>query len=346
MIERNRTASNVLALLAAAAALYAAAGVCLTVAASFFLAVLLEPLTAWWAHRGLARKWAASLSVAVFLVSICLIGWGCWQPIARTYAQIPQYSEKIHHLRQVAETRLHRIENSSAPRAASPSNVQRVEIVGDRNSLWSSLFRATRSFLGAAGIVVFVPFLVLFGLIEKESLLTALLPLLGGEERADAIFDEISSMVRAYFLGSLIAGTVMALAQGTTYLAMGMQNAAGLGLLTGFINIIPILGLPAAFILAGAQGMLQFDTFLPFIVIACVLTAMHIFVESYIIPRVIATRVRLNSTAATLALLVWGWLWGAIGFFLAVPLTALIRILLENADEGARVAALLGERRR
>jgi hypothetical protein len=51
----------------------------------------------------------------------------------------------------------------------------------------------------------------------------------------------------------------------------------------------------------------------------------------------------LNTVAATFGLVFWGWLWGPIGVFLAVPLTAMLKILLNLKEETAPFALVLSQ---
>ena len=46
-----------------------------------------------------------------------------------------------------------------------------------------------------------------------------------------------------------------------------------------------------------------------------------------------------------LSLVFWGWAWGPIGMFLSVPITMLVKILLENSDDLRWVAVLMGSAR-
>jgi predicted PurR-regulated permease PerM len=86
---------------------------------------------------------------------------------------------------------------------------------------------------------------------------------------------------------------------------------------------------------------MQFDGVMPFIIIGVCVTALHLVTGSYVIPRFIGDRVRINSVAAIVGLLFWWWLWGVIGFLLAMPLTALVRILLESNPRTAAMGELL-----
>ena len=44
-----------------------------------------------------------------------------------------------------------------------------------------------------------------------------------------------------------------------------------------------------------------------------------------------------------LSVVFWGWLWGIAGMFLAVPLTMLLKVLLDNSDEFRWLAVAIGK---
>ena len=60
-------------------------------------------------------------------------------------------------------------------------------------------------------------------------------------------------------------------------------------------------------------------------------------------PKLIGKRLQLNPLAVTIALLIWGWLWGAVGLILAVPLTAALKIIFDNVESLRPYGAWLGE---
>jgi len=49
----------------------------------------------------------------------------------------------------------------------------------------------------------------------------------------------------------------------------------------------------------------------------------------------------LSTTVVFLSLVVWGWVWGSVGMLLSVPLTMVLKIMLENSKEYSVVATLL-----
>src|SRR5260221_351634 len=69
-----------------------------------------------------------------------------------------------------------------------------------------------------------------------------------------------------------------------------------------------------------------------FLLIAGVLTGIHIFALNLIAPQLVGKRLRLNAVAITIALLFWGWVWGGMGLLLAIPITATLRVFCEHTE--------------
>ncbi|HEX4049027.1 MAG TPA: AI-2E family transporter [Elusimicrobiota bacterium] len=333
------------AALAVVAASYFASGVLIPLATALFLAILLDPLVSWCEARGLRRGRGSFLVVLAFLLGTGVLAWGCSQPFSRLLTDLPRYTAKIRlaafefdrRARAFATSTelVHRAMSADGSAAAGAETAESV------NS-WSQFFwRGLGSFFEAAGIAAFVPFLMIFMLEEKHLLFAGLARLAGPSCDLRLIDRETAQMVRAYFSGNFLAAVGMALLHWLLFFSLGLRNAAGLGLVAGVLTLIPLLGLPAALLLPAAQALLQFERVLPLILLAGGMTALHMLTANYVLPRVIGGRVKINSTAATAGLLFWGWLWGVTGFVLAVPLTALIKVLLESSKDTEAYAGLL-----
>ena len=95
------------------------------------------------------------------------------------------------------------------------------------------------------------------------------------------------------------------------------------------LNLVPFLGLIFSLALSLAAAILQFNTPEPFVIITLTVLFLHIVSANFLIPKFIATRVSIGPVAATIGLLVWGWLWGVMGLLLAVALTALVKLIAD-----------------
>jgi predicted PurR-regulated permease PerM len=81
------------------------------------------------------------------------------------------------------------------------------------------------------------------------------------------------------------------------------------------------------------------------VMIGIILTVfgLHMFALNVLYPKLIGKRLQLNPLAVTISLLFWGWLWGAVGLILAVPITAAMKIIFDNVDATRPYGAWLGE---
>lgn len=334
-----------LASLATVAAAYFAGDVFIPIAVALFLSALLEPAVEWLERHGLARTWGATIALFGFLVLLGAVGWGCSQPFSRLAGELPQYSTKLKGILAAVERESRRLERSTQTAAPPPAQARQtaeaVQQASTRSSWKDFAMRGLGTAFQAAGIAVFIPFLMIFFLIEKDLLLGSLGAAFAGILDMGPIAEKAGRMTRAFFFGNFLTGVGLAAGHYGVFAGLGLENAVGLGILTGFISVIPILGLPLALILPLAQGLLQFSRPAPFIALTVSVAALHLLAANLAIPRLVGAHVKINATAATVGLLFWGWLWGITGFLLAVPLTALIKILLDGSKETTPLADLL-----
>jgi predicted PurR-regulated permease PerM len=324
----------VLTALMGVAAAYFAGAVLIPLFFALFFSILLEPLVARLAARGLGRSYASAAVVLAFLLVVGGGIWACGKPFSNIVGQMPQYKAKIRVAVAEFDRKTRSITAGTGMQGAQQGGggSKPGGAAGEGRQSWGQLiWRGLGSLAEAAGIAAFVPFLMFVMLTEKDMLVESFRRLAGASCDIAMIDRETTQMVRAYFYGNLVAGVAMGLLHWLVFLALGLKNAVGLGLVTGLVTLVPLIGLPGALLLPMAQALLQFETALPFVLIAVSMTAIHLFNANYFIPRVVGGSVKINSTAATIGLLFWGWLWGVTGFVLAIPLTALLKILFDSS---------------
>lgn len=322
------------------AAVHSAPAVFVPLALAFFSAVLVDPLVGRLQRIGLPRGLCCFAAVLVLLVGASCAVYVCYQPFAQLYGKFPRYEDKLREAAEELQRRtlkLHRTTETFVP-TAEP-RVPKVQVVESPRELTVRVLAGLGSLAETAAVALFVPFLTLFLLLDKARLISAVERLLGAGVNVPDLEKETGHMARAYFLGNLVVGAGVGCAHWLTLRSLGFENAFALGLLTGYVNIVPIVGLPVAAALIGAQSLSQFDSRVPLAAALSVAFATHVLVGNWVVPRYVGSRVRVNGFAATTAMLLLGWSWGVAGFLLAVPLAAQAKILL--AARGSPWAALL-----
>jgi predicted PurR-regulated permease PerM len=114
-------------------------------------------------------------------------------------------------------------------------------------------------------------------------------------------------------------------------------------MVSAFLNLIPFLGLLLAAAVPLAAALLQFNTLGPFITIAITVLLFHLVAADFLIPRLVGSRLLLGPVAVTIGMLFWGWLWGIIGLLLAVPLTALVKLVADSRPSLIHLSNLLSD---
>ncbi len=103
------------------------------------------------------------------------------------------------------------------------------------------------------------------------------------------------------------------------------------GLLTFFLNFIPSIGSAIALVLPTLMAIIQYESLSYTLLIAGGMGFIQTAFFNLLEPQLIGRRLNLNPIAILLSVLIWGYVWGILGMLLAVPLTAIIKIIISNS---------------
>jgi AI-2E family transporter len=73
------------------------------------------------------------------------------------------------------------------------------------------------------------------------------------------------------------------------------------------------------------------------------ISGLHLVSANLLVPKIIGSRVNIGPVAATIGMLFWSWVWGGVGFLLAVPLTAFVKLVADCHPALLPIANLLAE---
>ncbi|TVP74938.1 MAG: AI-2E family transporter [Gemmatimonadales bacterium] len=153
-------------------------------------------------------------------------------------------------------------------------------------------------------------------------------------------FNKITGEVLEY----LVIKTLVSLATGITIglwaWIMGLDFPILLGLIGFVLNYVPTIGSILAAIPAVLLAMIQFGGFTP-VLVAAGYGGINLVFGNLLEPQLLGRRLGLSTLVVILSLLFWAWVWGPVGALLAVPLTMVVKIMLENTQDLRWVAILL-----
>jgi predicted PurR-regulated permease PerM len=125
---------------------------------------------------------------------------------------------------------------------------------------------------------------------------------------------------------------------------LGLEFAVVWGLLAFLLNYIPNIGSIVAAVPAVLLGLVQGGLGLALIVAVGYVVA-NVGIGNFVEPWLMGRTLGLSTLVVFLSLVFWGWVWGGVGMLLSVPLTMIIKILLENTDDLKWIAVMLDNRR-
>jgi AI-2 transport protein TqsA len=202
------------------------------------------------------------------------------------------------------------------------------------------------SFFSFLGNVLWVVLFMAFILAERESFTKRLVNQLG-RENAEPILkslQQINNSVQQYLgLKTLISFLTGALVTIVLTIA-GVDFALLWGVLTFILNFIPTIGSIVATLPPIAITLFQSASISKTLVIAILLLCIQFLVGNVLEPKLMGRGLNLSPLVVLFSLIFWGWLWGIPGMLLSIPLTAAIRIAMEQIEATKTVAVLISSK--
>lgn len=162
-------------------------------------------------------------------------------------------------------------------------------------------------------------------------------------EKVENAISEVMTVSRQYIKGVLLVVLILAVLNSIGLLLLGIKYAIIIGIFSATMNIIPYLGnivgcaIPVAIALATKDSM-----WYPAGVIAMYIT-IQVIEGNLITPNIVGSQVNVNPFIAVIALFVGGLIWGIAGIILAIPVTAILRVIFSHSKTFKPLGILLSE---
>jgi predicted PurR-regulated permease PerM len=332
--SRSNASQRIIALGIVFAFLYWASSIVMTLLLAVLLAYFLDPVVEILERVHIPRALGA---LAVLLAVTSLLGGLGYLVVDRAdqfIADWPRYSAVLRRASTAFDRKLATVERQVEAIAPDEEKGRPPVRVAETRPLRDLLFRGVGSLYSILLVATFLPFLAFFMLAAKPRIWRATMELFPAEHRTRVreALDQVSAMLRSYVAGNALVALILMLASWAFFLAIHLDYPFLAGCVSGLLNLVPYLGLVLAWLPPFLIGMAQWATIGPYLAIAAIVGLFHIIGLNVLMPAIVGRRVHLNALAVTIALLFWGWLWGAIGLILAVPITGAIKVVCDHVE--------------
>jgi AI-2 transport protein TqsA len=302
---------------------------------ALFLAVVSMPVMFWLRRKGVWAPVALGLTVlvdALVFAAMILLVVGS---LADLDEQLPRYLTAFQSI-------LNRWILTLDQRGLPGSEYLNVSLINSAGVF--AVLRGTAQYLVQLGSVAFlVGVIMIFILMEATVFPFKFLAILRGTGQGTLRITHIIQEVQAYlwlkFIISLATGvSVTVLCQLTV-----LDFPVLLGLIAFVLNFVPTIGSIIASI-PGVVIALLLHGEVTALVVGLGYLGINTIIGNIMDPQIMGHRLGLSTLVVVLSLLFWGWVWGPVGALLSVPLTMVLKIVLQNVPDLSWIAVLLDKK--
>ncbi|MBV9077409.1 MAG: AI-2E family transporter [Methylobacteriaceae bacterium] len=337
---QRQVAYPLLAIALVAGCLYLFSGILLPFVAGAALAYLLDPVADRLERLGMGRLAATILILAIFVLALALILVLvvplAVQQVLSFVEQVPGYVGRLQNL--VAEQGGPLIDRVGGEGALAQAQRYVGDLVGQGAS-WAagfvrSLWTGGQALVGLLSILVVTPVVAFYLLVDWDRMIETLDDWTPPRHRTVVrqLARDMDRAVAGFVRGQTAVCISLAIFYATGLTLIGLNFGALIGMVAGLISFIPYVGSLTGLFLSVAVALVQFLPDWTWIVATLGVFFVGQFIEGNILsPKLVGASVGLHPVWVMFALLAFGSLFGFVGLLLAVPMAAIIGVLLRYA---------------
>ncbi len=291
-----------------------------------------------------ALRWVSPSIVAVFLIvlsGVLLMGVGALL-VPMLWSEIPQIVERIPLLIKSTLEAL-------APFAqkwgiALPSEAQlggqiKASVHAYSDVLMQSLLKGVliggSSIATVAGNALLIPIVLYYALLEWERMVERahLATPISWRPYLERLAKKVDELIGGYFHGQVLLMGLLSVYYCVALWALGLPWAASIGVFTGLAIAIPYVGFALGLLLSVIMSVVHWEGWFLFLGVLAVYGVGQVAESLYLTPKLVGEKIGLHPVLVIFLLLAFGKLMGFMGMLLALPLGAIVMVIVQELFE-------------
>lgn len=310
--------------------LFIAQAIILPIIYSVIIAVVLSPMVNFFVKKKINRIVAISLTLVIVISASILL-------VILLSTQIMQFTDSFPILVEKFKQILHQ----SVAWASDYFNISTSKINTWINEKTTEFLKKSNASIGqtiidtgsALVMLVLIPVYVFMILVYQHHLIEFIHKLFksGNQQEVSEVISATKKIIQSYLVGLLLEAAIVAVLNSASLLLLGIDYAILFGVIGAILNVIPYIGgviavsLPMMIALANNS-----PTYALLVLGAYIL--IQIIDNNYLIPTIVASKVKINAFISIIVVLGGGALWGIPGMFLSIPLTAILKVIFDHIE--------------
>jgi len=198
---------------------------------------------------------------------------------------------------------------------------------------------------GAVAVLFIIPVYIFVILYYQPLLLEFIRRLFADNHQTEVteIVSQTKTVVQRYLVGLIIEAAIIATLDASALLILGIDYAILLGIIAAFLNMIPYIGGIVAVALPMMVALATKESPWSAVYILISYYIIQLFDNNYVVPKIVASKVKINALFSIIVVLVGNMLWGVPGMFLSIPLLAIIKLIFDHIESLKPWGFLLGD---
>ncbi len=211
-------------------------------------------------------------------------------------------------------------------------------------SVLGTVSRGGQAVLNLLMNLVLIPVVTFYLLRDWDHLVAGVRALLPrrSEPVVSALFSEVDEVLGAFIRGQLLVMLALGLVYTLGLWLIGLDLAFLIGLGAGLLSVVPYLGTFAGVLAALLAATFQFGDLLHPVLVLLVFAVGQSLEGMVLTPKLVGDRIGLHPVAVIFAVLAGGQLFGFLGILLALPVAAVLNVLLRHVNDRYRHSAAYG----
>ena len=296
---------------------------------SILIAIVLRPLVNFLVRKKLPRILAIAITMLLAFTVIFSIGALLVSQASMFRDALPKLIDRLHDLYSQVLNALSNNYNISNKQTTEWVAKAKTEVSANGGNILGR----TINTMGNLIMVMFLMPVYIFMLLFYQPHIVLFIHKAFGTDndtKVSEILGETKTIVKSYLMGMLLEATIVAALYSAGLLLLGVPYAILLGILGAFLNLIPYIGSIVAGVLSMTISLLTQSNPSYSLLVLGLYILIQFIDNNYIIPYLVGSKVQINALISMLAIIGVASLWGIAGMFLAIPLTAILKLIFDR----------------
>jgi predicted PurR-regulated permease PerM len=322
--------------------LYIAQGIIVPLVFATIIAILLQPAVTFFVRRRINR--VVSIVITLFLTILVIAAFGAF-----IFSQASRFSESW----PILVDKFTLILNQTITWASGYFDIDQQKILDWIAQTKGELINTSGAAIGqtlvnvGSGIVILflVPVYIFMILFYQPLLLDFIRRLFADihQSRVSEIVTQIKTVIQRYLVGLVIEAIIVAVLDSAALLIIGIDYAILLGIIGALLNVIPYIGGLVAVALPMMIAVATKSSTWYALYVLAAYYFIQLIDNNYIVPKIVASKVKINALFSIIVVLAGNALWGIPGMFLSIPLLAIVKVIFDHIEPLKPWGILLGD---